>query len=140
MMRRMRALLISLIVVCAAPSAAQACSCVVPGDPQEEIARADAAVFGKIVKRDVNRHRREIRGDETVVYRLKVLRDYKGNVGRHLHFRSTLLSAACGLDLRRGQRIGLLLDRRNGRYSAGLCSVRSRKQLEGGNSARTACA
>lgn len=132
----MRVLFLALVVALTATTTAHACKCVPPGSPAKEIKRADAAAFAKVVRRTVHGSGRYRFG--SVKYRLKVLRDYKGNLGRRLTLRSNLSSAACGLDLRRGQRVGLLLYRSQGVLTSSSCSVRTRKHLDGGATASAA--
>lgn len=100
-------------------------------------------MFGKIVHRKVHNPNKKVFGEETVRYRVRVRRDYKDNLGRFFTFRSTLESAACGVDFERGRRFGALLYRFNGKWSVSSCSVRSRAYLEGDSTdafAASACA
>lgn len=127
-----RALLIASVLLLAAPAAASACSCVMPGKPRKEIRAADAAAYVKVVKRTVTGSSGPYRPGKDVRYRLRVVRDYKRNLPKRITIASETDPGLCGLDLRRGQRVGLLLDRSEGGYGASICSVRSRKHLEEG--------
>jgi hypothetical protein len=126
--------LLTLVLFAALVPAANACKCAPPGDPVEEVAQADAAVFGKVVR--VNAF--SIYG---VSYRLRVKRDYKDNLGRHVLVLTAGESAACGLVLRKGDRVGLLLKRSAGSWDGYSCGVRSRRFLRrGAAGAKTAAA
>lgn len=127
-----RFLLAALAAALVVPATASACSCVPPGDAREEIAESDAAMFGKVVRRTV------VDRDPIPIvrYRVRVKRDYKDNLGRHFSFRANTLGASCGLDFDRGERFGALLDRADGKWSVGLCSLRTRAHLDGASSAR----
>ncbi len=98
----MRTLLIAVALLLAAPAAASACKCVVPGDPAKEIDAAGGAAWAKVVKRTVI-------GQEAVRYRLKVIKDYKGNLPNRITVGARRSSAACGLELAEGNKVGLLL-------------------------------
>ena len=120
--------MLALILAGIVAESAQACSCAGSGDPREDLAEADAAVFGKVVSRRISRDPSgpDVFGDETVRYRVRVLRDYKGNLGRTVAVETSVQSSACGLDLKRGTRLGLLLYRGMRGYISSLCSTRSR--------------
>lgn len=98
---------------------AQACSCA-PTTPAESLARADAAIVGRLVAV-------EPRGPGRAEYRYEVLRVYRGQkaIGR----RSTLKvlgsrgSAACGLPTRIGGNFGLFLGRERRHWIGSLCGV-----------------
>ena len=128
----MRILLIAVALLLAVPAAASACSCAQPQKPRQEIRAADAAVFVKVVKRTVAGSAGPYITGEKLRYRLRVIRDYKRNVPGRITVTGSSNSALCGLSLRKGQKVGLLLDKAGRRYSASLCSVRSRKHLEAG--------
>ena len=92
----MRALLIACVLLLVAPAAASACKCVVPGDPAKEIEAAGGAAWAEVVKRT-------IRGPESVRYRLRVIKDYKGNLPGRITVGARRSSAACRPRARRGQ-------------------------------------
>jgi len=110
------------------PAAARACSCALPGDdPHADVREADAAVWGKVVKRRVI-------NQQTVRLRLRVIEDFKDNLGAFVRVTTGRYSSACGLTARRGDKVGLLLYREGGHYGSGLCSVRTRGFLQRGAS------
>jgi hypothetical protein len=86
--------------------------------------RADAAIAGRLV---------EVvpRGRLRAVYRYRVRRVYKRGAGirrgRIVSVHSAGSSAACGLPRRTGRRYGLLLSRRAGGWSSGLCGLLRRR-------------
>jgi hypothetical protein len=131
-MGAMRILLLAVTFALAGSATAHACSCVpASGDPAAEIAAADAAVYGKVVKRVVD--------GQTLHYTLRVTSDYKGNLGRFARFTTAKYSAACGVDVLKGRRVALLLYRQGNGYTGNLCGVRSRKYFEGDAKASSAC-
>lgn len=124
-----RAFLLAVLAAVVLPATAGACSCAGLGDPREELAESDAAMFGKVVGRRVVERRQF---GPIVRYRVRVLRDYKDNLGRHIRFDTITQSSACGIDLARGERFGTLLHRFSGEWSVGSCTLRSRAHLEAG--------
>ena len=113
----MRALAACLFVVLAATLAGgvesgQACSCALP-DPRVALAQADGAFVGKLV------NRRE--GDQTTVLTFSVEKALKGAIGRTVEVSTASDSAACGIEVRTGTRVGLVLDRQGGTWSGYLC-------------------
>ncbi len=137
----MRLLLLTAVLALTFSATAHACSCIGASNPKKEIRKSKGAAWVKVVKKTVKRGDERFMGDEEAVYRLRILRDYKGNLRRHVTIRTSLQSASCGLNLRRGQKLGLLFYRQKGRLASNLCLVRSRKYLEQGKpDARSACA
>ena len=128
----MRVLLIAVAVLLAAPASASACSCALPQKPRQEIRAADAAVFVKVVKRTVAGSEGPYITGEKLRYRLRVIRDFKRNVPGRITVTGSSNSALCGLSLRRGQKVGLLLDKARRGYSGSLCGVRTLEHLEAG--------
>ncbi len=98
---------------------AQACSCA-PLSRGDAMQRADAAIAGRLVKVVPQSRLR-------AVYRYRVRRVYKGGIGlrrgRIVSVRSARSSTACGLPTRTGRRYGLLLSRKRGGWSSGLCGL-----------------
>lgn len=116
---------VTLLVFGVSVSVASACSCILPQGPRADLEGADAAFYGQLVDR-------EDLGHGQVTYRFRVDDDYKENLDSEVTVSTGTQSSTCGLDLEQGQMIGLLLRAREGGYSAGSCSVRSREQLEAG--------
>ena len=113
----MRALLAGVFVVFAATLAGgvesgQACSCALP-DPRAALAQADGAFVGTLVSR------RE--GDQTTVLTFSVEKALKGAIGRTVEVSTASNSAACGIEVRTGTRVGLVVERRGGTWSGYLC-------------------
>jgi hypothetical protein len=107
-------------VVCAgavAVPAASACSCLAPTTPRADLARSDGAIVGVYVGR--------YRASATrYLYTFRSVRSVKGRFPARFTVRSGTNSADCGLQVRRGQRIGLLLHRVGRRWTASLCDQR----------------
>jgi hypothetical protein len=130
-----RLLLVSLgaAVALVAPAEASACSCVPWGKPRTELARANGAFVG------VYLGRRPLNSFAVLyLYRFRVERRLKGTFGKSVEVLSARDGAACGLEVVRGQRVGLLLRRVNGRWESNLCSQRSASFFRGIPSRRLA--
>ena len=113
----MRALVACVFVLFAAALAGgvesgQACSCALP-DPRAALAQADGAFVGTLVDR------RE--GDQATVLTFSVERALKGAIGRTVEVSTASNSAACGIEVRTGTRVGLVLERRGGAWHGYLC-------------------
>ena len=110
-----------VVVACAAAvaaPAASACTCVAPSTPRADLARADGAIVGSYVGR--------YRASPTAfLYTFRAVRSVKGRFPSRFTVRSGTNSASCGLQVRKGQRVGLLLHRLDGRWTSSLCDQRS---------------
>jgi hypothetical protein len=123
---------LALAVVVAAVAAgfvaverATACSCVPWGNPRVELARADGAFVGIYLRRRPLRPPGAVTSSaDTYVYVFRVTRRVKGRMARTIEVRSPRDGASCGLEVRRGQRVALLVDRRNRAWHSNLCSQR----------------
>jgi hypothetical protein len=104
---------------------ALACSCA-PSTPAESLARADAAVTGRLLS--VKPH-----GAARAEYRYEVLHVYRGR--KEIDRSSTLKvtsprgSASCALPIRIGRRYGLFLIGDGRRWAGGRCGVVSPRRL-----------
>jgi len=96
------------IVVLEAP--AYACSCGL-GEPRDALAQADAAFVGVVTRAG------GMFGDTT--YRFDVEADLKGNLAEAIELDG---GGPCGLGLRSGNRVGLLLSASEGHWTASICS------------------
>ena len=90
-----------------------ACSCL-PVDLIRDLPRADGAFIGTVLERKVERQK--------TVYLFRVEQVYKGDIENRIEVVSAANSAACGLELRVDERIGLLLSREGGQWRSSLCS------------------
>lgn len=93
---------------------ALACTCL-PVDLERDLPRADGAVIGSVLERTL--------GAEENRFLLRVEQVYKGDITNRVEVVTAANSAACGLELAVGERVGLLLDRVGGEWTSGLCSV-----------------
>jgi hypothetical protein len=111
----MRAIAVCTLAVLAALAAevepARACSCV-PPDPWAAVALGDAAFVGTVLERRDSR--------TATVLVLSVERRLKGPLGTRVEVRTTS-SAMCGVDADVGKRVGLALDRYEGKWRGSLC-------------------
>jgi hypothetical protein len=115
-------LLVSLgaAVALVAPAEASACSCLPWEKPRVELARADGAFVGLYLgRRPINS------SAGRYLYKFRVERRLKGTFGKTVEVLSARDGASCGLEVVRGQRVGLLLRRVKGRWESNLCSQRS---------------
>ena len=116
---------LTLVAVLGFAGSAQACSCA-PMSPGKALRESDAAVVGRLV---------EVipRGQLQADYRYEVQRVYRGakaiEAGETLSVRSAQSGAACGLPRRDDRHYGLFLDRLDGRWRSGLCSVVTPRRL-----------
>ena len=116
-----------LILVAAAallllqPAAANACSCLQP-DIERDLPMADAAVVGTVGATTT-----DVGAVVSAVTEVDVEHVAKGRdieVGSTLDVHNAGSSAACGLDMEPGQRLGLLLTRDDdGTWSSSLCQL-----------------
>ena len=105
--------LVATASVAATATPAHACSCAMP-DPRSLLPQADGAFVGRLVtRRDA--------GDGRAVFTFRVERRVKGALGDTVDVESASNGAACGLEATVGARIGLFLERRNGRWTSSLC-------------------
>jgi hypothetical protein len=104
---------------------AQACSCA-HSTPSESMARADAAIVGRLVSVSP-------RGDFRAVYRYRVRRVYRGRGkikrGRILAVHSSRSAAACALPHRIRRVYGLFLVRDGSQWVSGICGIVSPRDL-----------
>lgn len=91
---------------------ARACSCALP-DAREALAQADGAFVGTLVSRR--------QGDREAVLTFSVERSLKGSIGRTIDVSTPSNSAACGIEVPVGKRVGLVLERRSGAWRGHLC-------------------
>ena len=124
-MKLVLALAAAVVVAGGVAESAFACSCVPWGNPRVELTRADGAFVGVYLRRRPLRPPGAIVSSaDTYVYVFRVTRRVKGRIGSMVEVRSARDGASCGLEVTRGQRVALLLDRRKGAWHSTLCSQR----------------
>jgi hypothetical protein len=114
-----------LVLIAAPMPFAHACSCG-GGDPREMLQHADGAFIGTVVSgRDAAPPDRKVSSSgDPWDWTFRVEETIKGDIGDEVVVRSGLPSGGtCGLDLKRGQRVGLLLERYDGVWRSGSCSI-----------------
>ncbi len=132
-MKPLVAALASAAVFAAIPTDALACSCLPWGNAKVELAKAKGAFVGVYLGR-----RPTARWPGAALYRFRVERRLKGTLGRTVEVVSANNGAACGLEVVRGQRVGLLLRRVEGRWHSSLCEQRTARFFRGLPSRRLA--
>jgi hypothetical protein len=126
-------------VALVAPAQASACSCIQWGKPRAELARANGAFVGVFLSRRPLRPPGATTSSlDPYVYTFRVERRLKGTFGKRVEVLSPRDGASCGLEVVRGQRVGLLLRRVKGRWESNLCSQRSAAFFRGIPSRRLA--
>ena len=111
------------LAVVAAPTAS-ACSCIAPGTPRADLARSDGAFVGAYQGR--------YRLSPTAFYKFTIVRRVKGNLPpRKIHVVAGTNSASCGLQVRKGQRVALLLQRSERQWRSSLCDQRDANFFRG---------
>lgn len=84
------------------------------------LAQSDGAFVGRLIaKRETQRPVRSSAADAVYVFRL--VDAVKGSFGRRVEVHSATSGVSCGLEVRRGQTIGLFLQRARGRWESSLC-------------------
>ena len=111
----------ALLALVAAP-AAVACSCFPQPDARTALRRADGGFVGVYLGRRPLGTPRVRTGADPFVYVFRVERVLKGKIGRRVEVVSARQADACGLDVTRGERWGIVLGRRSGRWWSTLCS------------------
>jgi hypothetical protein len=130
---RLAVLAAVLLALTVGVSIAHACSCVAPQSPREDLANADAAFYGTVAEREVlDEGSPGFTGDEYVRYTFAVQVDYKDNLPDELVLGSSVQGSACGFDLAVGESVGMLLDRDQGQWVGGACSIRPKAYLDAG--------
>ena len=132
MRRLVVAAAVAAVAAAFAPSAL-ACSCIAPSTPRADLARADGAVVGVYV----GRYRASA---SAFLYTFRDVRSVKGRFPARFTVRSGTNSASCGLQVRKGQRVGLLLHRVDGRWTSSLCDQRAATFFRGVGSRQLASA
>jgi hypothetical protein len=114
----------ALAVVAAAP-AASACSCIAPGTPRADLARSDGAFVG------VYQSRYRL-SPNAFLYKFTIVRRVKGKLPvKTIQVVAGTNSASCGLQVRKGKRVALLLQRVEGRWHSSLCDQRDANFFRG---------
>ena len=124
-MKLLVALAVAAVAAVAAPTAS-ACSCIPWGKPKAELAKANGAFVGVYLGRRPLRPAGPMPSSlDPFLYTFRVERRLKGTFGRTIEVRSPRDGASCGLEVVRGQRVGLLLRKVKGGWESNLCSQRS---------------
>jgi len=101
---------------------AVACSCA-GAVPALDLPRYDAAFIGTVVSHRVTHPTAPlISSADPAYWTFEVERAVKGDLPHRVVVGTAASGASCGLELERGQRIGLLLTREGDVYTSGLCS------------------
>ena len=112
----------ALLFALAAAPAASACSCFPQPKPQTAIRAADGAFVGVYLGRRQLGKPRVWTGADPFLYVFRVERVLKGRIGRRVEVVSARQADACGLRVKRGERWGLVVGRRAGRWWSTQCS------------------
>lgn len=92
---------------------ALACSCL-PVDLARDLPRVDGAFIGTLLERQ------DREATSTLLFRVEQV--YKGDISNRVEVETARDGAACGIEMRTGERIGLLLERGGGVWRSSLCS------------------
>ena len=103
-----------ILLIALVAGLANACSCIPPGTPLEEMEKSDAVFSGKVVTigQDANGY----------VVTFEVERAWKGVSAPTVRVRTAMDSAACGFPFVRGEKYLVYAYDSEGSLSAGLCS------------------
>ena len=138
-MKLLVALAVAAVAAVAAPTAS-ACSCIPWGNPKADLAKANGALVGVYLGRRPLSPVAMPGSLDPFLYRFRVERRLKGTFGKTIEVRSPRDGASCGLEVVRGQRVGLLLRKVKGGWESNLCSQRSAGFFRGIPSRRLASA
>ena len=139
-MRLLLVVAVATVAAVAAPTAT-ACSCIPWGKPKAELARANGAFVGVYLGRRPLKPVGPMPSSlDPFLYKFRVERRLKGTLGKTVEVRSSRDGASCGLEVVRGQRVGLLLRTIKGGWESNLCSQRSASFFRGIPSRRLASA
>ena len=92
---------------------ALACSCL-PVDLARDLPKADGAFIGALLERE------DSATTSTLLFRVEQV--YKGDISNQVEVETANGSAACGIEVPKGERIGLLLERDGAVWRSSLCS------------------
>ena len=92
---------------------ALACSCL-PVDLVRDLPQAEGAFIGTLLERE------DRAATSTLLFRVEQV--YKGDISNRVEVETPRGSAACGIEVPVGERIGLLLERDGGVWRSTLCS------------------
>lgn len=122
--RRALTVLVLLGALSVAMPVAHACSCA-GGDVRELLQHADGAFIGVVVSGRAALPDRTVRSsNDPWEWTFRVERAAKGTIGAEVVVESgTPSGGTCGLDLERGERVALLLEREGDRWLSGSCSI-----------------
>ena len=127
----MRRVLLAVMVVGTAlltAPAARACSCI-PPDAARMLPDADGAFVGTFLDRDQvvpapgGETPTDVFSGDPVGYRFSVDRVVKGDIDGRVTILAPADGASCGLEVRPGQRVGLVLRRQDGSWHSSLCQT-----------------
>ncbi|HEY0606178.1 MAG TPA: hypothetical protein VGD58_24870 [Herpetosiphonaceae bacterium] len=96
-----------------------ACSCIMPGTPQEEITRSDAVFSGKVTQLTPTK---ALDGTEAIKVSFEVGQVWKGQIPQELLVETSSSSASCGYSFESGKEYLVYAYSNEGQLSVGLCS------------------
>jgi hypothetical protein len=104
---------VGVAAAAALSASASACTCL-PVNLARDLPRADGAFIGTLLGSSP-------REDNQTVYRFRVEQVYRGDIDSRIDVVSARDGAACGLELPRGERVGLLVERDGEVWRGSLC-------------------
>lgn len=96
-----------------------ACSCIMPGTPQEEITRSDAVFSGKVTQLTPAK---ALDGTEAIKVSFEVGQVWKGQIPQELLVETSSSSASCGYNFESGKEYLVYAYSNEGQLSVNLCS------------------
>ena len=116
-------LMATATVVIAGAAPAHACSCRADADVAEMLATSDGAFVGVLTGvEDPFAQGALVSSARQVVNHFDVERVVKGQLGEQVDVRAAAAGASCGLEVRVGQRVGILLLEEGGTWTSSLCA------------------
>lgn len=96
-----------------------ACSCIMPGTPQEEVTRSDAVFSGKVTQQTPAAG---LDGSEAIKVSFEVGQVWKGQIPQELLLETSGSSASCGYTFENGKEYLVYAYSNEGQLSVNLCS------------------
>ena len=122
-MRRLMVLILAAgVLLVVAEQSARGCECA-QMDSRSTYDHADGAFIGRLISHDQPTPDAGggFSSDQSVAYHFRVDQSVKGRFGSQVDVWSAAMGASCGIESDVGRRIGLLVNREQGRWTSDLC-------------------
>jgi hypothetical protein len=114
--------LVMLLTTIMRPGPAFACSCMIPGPPEEALEQASVVFAGRLVDTQRPQAGGEVNTADLSAYRFEVSRVWKGDVTSTVTIGSAMSSASCGYEFVIGEEYIVYGFEQDGIVQTGLCT------------------